>query len=67
VTDELIGQLRLLPWEREKPPEESRRYELFRKQLEPLFGFTRVGAVRSGMDAIVGYGALAPRPRTKVP
>jgi len=22
VTDELIGQLRLLPWVREKPPEE---------------------------------------------
>ncbi|HXF74534.1 MAG TPA: TM0106 family RecB-like putative nuclease, partial [Methylomirabilota bacterium] len=25
------------------------------KELEPLFGFTRVGAVRSGMDAIVEY------------
>ena len=25
------------------------------KKLEPLFGFTRVGAVRSGMDAIVEY------------
>jgi predicted RecB family nuclease len=25
------------------------------KQLEPLFGFTRVGSVRSGMDAIVEY------------